>query len=112
MALTLNDIDINVKHGLAAAHDVATAADDLHAAYEEGVAIIEDLRGYWTGDNATRYLALLTERVERLRVRSDTLSRIAGAMRETVEVYRQDQLDQHYQELYEREKDAEQKDRQ
>lgn len=109
MALTLNNIDINVKYGLDASHDVSVAADDLYAAYEEGIAIIEDLRGYWTGDNAVRYIALLEERVEKLRERSATLSKIAGAMRETVYVYEQQQKNAYYEEQRKREEAAERK---
>lgn len=106
MALTLNNIDINVKYGLDASNDVSKASSELFAAYDEGIAIIEDLRACWTGDNATRYIALLEERVEQLRTRSNELRKTSGAMRETVLLYEQQQKAQYYEEQRQREEAA------
>lgn len=107
MALSIENININVKYGLDASHDVSQAASDLYSAYEEGIEIAEDLRGYWTGDNATRYIALLEERLEKLRERSSALYKVGGAIRETTLLYEQEQKDLHYKEQREHEEAAE-----
>ena len=96
MPLNLNDIRIVAQHGRDAATNVGDAASELAAACRDAMAAAEDLRGSWTGDNATAYIQGLEELIEGLQERATALSGISDAMYETVALYEQQQKDEYY----------------
>lgn len=104
MALSLNNIEIDCAVGIDAAADVADAAAELDGAYSEAMAIVGDLAASWTGDKASRFLALLEERANALHEQANALRSIADAMSQTVEAYRQTQTEIYYAEQRKREK--------
>ena len=97
MAISRNNIDINFNRGVSAVQDVERAARELEKAYEEGEAILAELQDHWTGENADLYRNKLRQRVDKLQDRAGVLQRLAGAMYETVQVYRQDQYRAYYE---------------
>ena len=92
MPITLNRIEIDCSDGIAIANELSQASSDLSHQYYKCTAAISEVQSSWRGNNATKYCALLSQRAELIREQVGFLKELSQAIRDTVEIYRRQQM--------------------
>ena len=109
MALSPTDIELNCNQGLKIADGLSQAASEMEAQLSSYEGIASDIQSSWTGANANKFQGKMSDLSAKISTQITMLHDLEGAIRQTVAVYRQEQMSLYQKEQQEKAERARQK---